>query len=123
MPELSSRDSLTPYSEFEDRSGSWLCENAEARNGNRMNTLRNRILVRKDSSAQSVSLDWRKTILVTSQFFASLHGLGQYRPNEAIAVGSGSHPTPDMLLRCTKRRFGPISDIEMNAFGSNCRRR
>jgi hypothetical protein len=43
-------------------------KNAETRNGDRMNILQNRIRVRKDSLAHSVSLDWRKTILVASQF-------------------------------------------------------
>src|SRR5271169_4354304 len=45
------------------------------RNGERMNVLRIRILVRKGSPVHSVSLDWRKTILVASQFFAFLHNL------------------------------------------------
>jgi hypothetical protein len=38
-----------------------------------MNILRNRASMRKDSSAHSVTLNWRKTILVASQFFAFLH--------------------------------------------------
>jgi len=58
------------------RYGSWLCKNAQTHDGDRMNILRNRILVRKDSPAHLVSLDWRKTILVASQFFAFLHSLG-----------------------------------------------
>ena len=45
-----------------------------------MNILRNRIRMRKDSPAHSVSLDWRKTILVAFQFFAFLHRLGQFLP-------------------------------------------
>jgi hypothetical protein len=54
----------------DDRCGSWLCKNAETPDGDRINILRNRILVRKDLPPSSVSLDWRKTILVASQFFA-----------------------------------------------------
>ena len=61
------------------RYGSWLCKNAETRNGDRMKILRNRIRLRKDSPAHSVSLDWRKTILVASQFFAFSHSLGHER--------------------------------------------
>jgi hypothetical protein len=59
------------------RFGSWLCKNAQRRNGDRMNILRNRILVRKDSPAHSASLVWGKTILVAFRFFAFLHSLGQ----------------------------------------------
>jgi hypothetical protein len=44
-----------------------------------MNILRNRIPVRKDSPAHFVSLDWRKTILVASQFSAFSHSLGHSR--------------------------------------------
>jgi hypothetical protein len=55
------------------RSGSWLCKNEETRDGDRMNILRNRIRVRKDSPALLVSLDWRKTILVASRFFSFSH--------------------------------------------------
>src|SRR5579864_4395425 len=43
-----------------------------------MNVLRIRNRVRKNSPAHSVLLDWRKTILVASQFFAFLHSLGRY---------------------------------------------
>jgi hypothetical protein len=57
--------------------GSWLCENAQTRNGGRMNILRIGILVRKDSPANSASLVWRKITLVAFQFFAFLHSLGQ----------------------------------------------
>jgi hypothetical protein len=41
------------------------------RNSDRMSILRYRNRVRKDSPAHSVSLGWKKTILVASQFFAS----------------------------------------------------
>jgi hypothetical protein len=74
------------------RFGSWLCKNAEARDGDRMNILRNRIRMRKDSPAHSVSLDWRKTILVASQFFAFLHSLGQKLPHSLRAVVSALPP-------------------------------
>jgi hypothetical protein len=53
-----------------------------------MNILRNRIRVRKDSPAHLVSLDWRKTILVASQFFAFLHSLGHKRPILSIRTMS-----------------------------------
>jgi hypothetical protein len=62
------------------RLGSWLCKNTQTRNGDRMDILRNRIPVRKDSSAHSAKRVWRKTILVAFQFFAFLHSLGQTRP-------------------------------------------
>jgi hypothetical protein len=81
------------------RLGSWLCKNAETRDGDRMNILRNRIRVRKDSPAHSVSLDWRKTILVASQFFAFLHSLGQKRPNAAVDFESAFPPKPTKSLR------------------------
>jgi hypothetical protein len=75
-----------------NRFGSWLCKNAETRDGDRMNILRNRIRVRKDSSAYLVSLDWRKTILVASQFFAFSHSLGQERPIYDARAMSASPP-------------------------------
>jgi hypothetical protein len=57
-----------------------------------MNFLRNRIRVRKDSPAHSVSLDWRKTILVASQFFAFLHSLGHEPPRPLQAGVTGLTP-------------------------------
>jgi hypothetical protein len=57
-----------------------------------MNILRNCIRVRNDSQAHSVSLDWRKTIFVASQFFAFLHSLGQERPIGG-AVSMSACPT------------------------------
>jgi hypothetical protein len=68
-----------------------------------MNFLRNRIRVRKDSPAHSVSLDWRKTILVASQFFAFLHSLGQQLPHQEQAGVSGLPPitaAPSVRHRC-----------------------
>jgi hypothetical protein len=56
-----------------------------------MNFLRNRIRVRKDSRAHSVSLDWRKTILVASQFFAFLHSLGHELPRQ-LTGGAAALP-------------------------------
>jgi hypothetical protein len=78
--------------------GSWLCKNAEARNGDRMNILRNRIRMRKDSPAHSVSLDWRKTILVASQFFAFLHSLGHFRPIPPARAMSAMPPITTKLV-------------------------
>jgi hypothetical protein len=57
-----------------------------------MNFLRNRIRVRKDSPALSVSLDWRKTILVASQFFAFLHSLGHEQPRHLTADATAMPP-------------------------------
>ncbi len=48
---------------------------AETRNGDRMNIIRNRTWMRKDSPAHSVTLNWRKSILVACQFFAFSHSL------------------------------------------------
>jgi hypothetical protein len=59
-----------------------------------MNILRNRIPVRKDSPAHLVSLDWRKTILVASQFFAFSHSLGQELTRRSLAAVTGLHPIP-----------------------------
>jgi hypothetical protein len=49
-------------------------------------------------------------VLYCIEVSLQMTGAGQSRPNEAIVVGSGSHPTPDMSPRCTKRCFGPIPD-------------
>jgi hypothetical protein len=73
-----------------------------------MNILRNRIPVRKDSPAHFVSLDWRKTILVASQFSAFSHSLGQLRPNPPIDVESASPPITTRSLGRTKSRDGPM---------------
>jgi hypothetical protein len=56
-----------------------------------MNILRNRIRVRKDSPAHSVSVDWRKAILVAAQFFAFLHSLGHQLPRRP-AKGAAAVP-------------------------------
>jgi len=85
------------------RSGSWLCNNAEACDGDRMNFLRNRIRVRKDSPAHSVSLDWRKTILVASQFFAFLHSLGHEPPRRLTASAAEVPLKADTTTRNSPR--------------------
>src|SRR5271154_1508210 len=82
--------------------GPRLCKNAVTRNGDRMKILRNRIRVRKDSPAHSVSLDWRKAILVASQFFAFSHSLGHQRPNYDVGVMSASPPEATKSRRRTK---------------------
>jgi hypothetical protein len=83
------------------RSGSWLCKNEETCDGDRMNILRNRIRVRKDSPAHLVSLDWRKTILVASQYFSFSHSLGQKRP---ICCGRAMSALPPIVLQNSKMR-------------------
>jgi hypothetical protein len=67
-----------------------------------MNTLRNRIRVRKDSLAHSVSLDLRKTILVASQFFAFSHSLGHFRPIDDVCAMSAFHQIATKLLHYGK---------------------
>jgi hypothetical protein len=56
-----------------------------------MNILRSRIPVRKDSPAHFVSLDWRKTILVASQFSAFSHSLGHHLPRH-LTGGAAAVP-------------------------------
>jgi hypothetical protein len=51
--------------------------------------------VRKDSPAHFVSLDWRKTILVASQFSAFSHSLGHKRPICDGRKMSASPPVAD----------------------------
>jgi hypothetical protein len=74
------------------RNGSWLCKNAQTPDGDRMNILRNRNRVHKDSAAHSVTLNWRKTIPVVSAFFAFLHSLGHQLPPRLQAGAAGSPP-------------------------------
>jgi hypothetical protein len=50
-----SRVGLKFSAEGNVRFGSWLCKNAETRDGDRMNILRNRIPVRKDSQSLGVA--------------------------------------------------------------------
>jgi hypothetical protein len=96
--------------------GSWLCKNAETRDGDRMNILRNRTWMRKDSPAHSVTINGRKTILVASQFFAFLHSLGQFLPRHLAERAAalphkaaaptvryrGSYGPEAVVLRCSK---------------------
>jgi hypothetical protein len=91
------------------RFGSWLCKNAETRDGDRMNILRNRIPVRKDSPAHLVPLDWRKTILVASQFFAFLHSLGHFLPRGFVAVVAAVPLITDTKAINRRDRFGPAT--------------
>ena len=58
----------------------------------RLNILPNRIMVRKDLPAHLILLDWRKTILVASQFFAFLHSLGHKRPIHGVRAMSVLRP-------------------------------
>jgi hypothetical protein len=74
-PSRATSNSVPKNVEYYVAFGSWLCKNAETRDSDRMNILRNRIRVRKESLAHSVLLDLRKTILVASQFFAFSHSL------------------------------------------------
>jgi len=64
-----------------------------------MNIIQNRIRERKDSSVHSVSLDWRKTIIVDFQFFAFSHSLGQERLFSGVRAMSASTPEASKLLR------------------------
>jgi len=71
------------------------------RNGDRMNIFRNRILVRKESPAHLISLDWRKAILVASRFFAFLHSLGHLLPRRSQA---GVSDLSSIVLQNSKMR-------------------
>jgi hypothetical protein len=59
------------------RFGSWRCKNAATRDDDRINVLPNRVQALEDWRALLILVELRKFILVASQFFEFLHGLGQ----------------------------------------------
>jgi hypothetical protein len=64
--------------------GSWLCKNAVAREGNRIDVFLGRLLVAAEFISVLDFAGLRKTILVVSRVAEFLHSLGQNRPSDAI---------------------------------------